>query len=115
MPCSRRHHSPSRQEAPRIRAAEGPPRTSRRPRRRSTTGPGKKLAQGKARFSFGSNEDGSTFTCKFDGKKPVGCTSPKRYSGLRPGKHVLKVWATDRAGNKDPTPAKRRFTVPAPA
>ncbi len=85
------------------------------PETRIATGPGKKLAQGKARFSFRSNEDGSTFTCKFDGKKPVGCTSPKRYSGLAPGKHVLRVWATDRAGNKDRTPAKRRFTVPAPA
>jgi streptogramin lyase len=78
-------------------------------------GPGKKLAQGKARFSLRSNEDGSTFTCKLDGKKPVGCTSPKRYSGLRPGKHVFKVWATDRAGNKAATPATRRFTVPATA
>jgi hypothetical protein len=78
-------------------------------------GPGKKLGQGKARFAFRSNEGRSTFICKFDGKKPVGCTSPKRYSGLRPGKHVFKVWATDGAGNKDPTPAKRRFTVPDPA
>ena len=34
---------------------------------------------------------------------------------VAPGKHVLKVWATDRAGNKDQTPAKRRFRVPAPA
>ena len=33
----------------------------------------------------------------------------------RAGKHVLKIWATDRAGNKCLMPAKRRFTVPAPA
>ena len=114
-PAARRRHSPSRQEALRTRVGGGAATDVTPPETRIATGPGKKLAQGKARFSFRSNEDGSTFTCKFDGKKPVGCTSPKRYSGLTPGKHVLKVWATDRAGNKDPTPAKRRFTVPAPA
>jgi hypothetical protein len=95
--------------------AGGPGKDVTPPETTISAGPGKKLAQGKARFSFRSSEDGSTFTCKLDGKRPVGCTSPKRYSGLTPGKHVLKVWATDRAGNKDPTPAKRRFTVPASA
>ncbi len=32
-------------------------------------------------------------------------------SGLKPGKHVFKVRATDAAGNVDPTPAVKKFTV----
>jgi hypothetical protein len=76
-------------------------------------GPGKQLDQGIAKFSFKSSEAGSTFQCKLDGRKPARCKSPKRYTGLRPGRHTFKVWATDRAGNKDQTPAKRGFRVPA--
>jgi hypothetical protein len=75
-------------------------------------GPGIKLAQGKARFSFRSSESGSTFACKLDKRKPRPCKSPKTYTGLKPGRHLFKVWATDKAGNKDPTPAKKRFRVP---
>jgi hypothetical protein len=30
------------------------------------------------------------------------------------GKHVFKVKATDAAGNTDPAPAKRKFTVLEP-
>jgi len=76
-------------------------------------GPGAKLAQGKAKFSFRSSEAGSTFTCKLDKRKPRPCRSPKLYTGVKPGRHTFKVWATDKAGNKDPTPAKKRFRVPA--
>jgi hypothetical protein len=39
------------------------------------------------------------------------CRSPKKFTGLEPGKHVFKVRAKDGAGNLDPTPAKRAFTV----
>jgi len=76
-------------------------------------GPGSKLAQGKAKFSFRSSEAASTFTCKLDQRKPRPCRPPKSYTGLKPGRHAFKVWATDKAGNKDPTPAKGRFKVPA--
>jgi hypothetical protein len=82
------------------------------PQTKITKGPGKKLAQGKAKFSFTSSEPGSTFTCKLDKKKAARCRSPKTYSGLKPGRQTLSVWATDAAGNKDPTPAKRSFRVP---
>lgn len=78
-----------------------------------TKGPGKKLAQGKAKFTFRSNEPGSSFVCKLDKAKPKPCTSPKTYKALKPGKHTFKVWAIDPAGNKAPTPAKRTFKVPA--
>ena len=76
-------------------------------------GPGGKLAQGKAKFSLRSSEKGSSFVCKLDRGKAKPCVSPKAYKGLKPGAHTFKVWATDAAGNKDPTPAKRRFKVPA--
>jgi len=76
-------------------------------------GPGRKLAQGKAKFSFRSSETGSHFVCKLDRRKAKACTSPKRYTGLKPGTHTFKAWAIDAAGNKDPTPAKRTFKVPA--
>ncbi len=73
---------------------------------------GKKLADGKARLSISSSEAGSGFECKLDKRKPAPCASPKRYSHLKPGRHSFRAWAIDLAGNKDPTPAKRRFSVP---
>ncbi len=76
------------------------------------SGPGKKLAKGKAKLSFTSSEPGSTFACKLDKRKPAPCRSPKSYGGLKPGHHSFSVWATDAAGNRDPTPAKRGFRVP---
>jgi hypothetical protein len=39
------------------------------------------------------------------------CSSPKTYKKLKPGKHVFKVRAIDKAHNVDPTPAKRKFTI----
>jgi len=75
-------------------------------------GPGVKLAQGKAKFSFRSSEPGSTFVCKLDKRKARPCKSPKTYAALKPGRHRFKVWAVDKADNKDPTPAKKRFRVP---
>ena len=97
-------------------APPAPPGSSRDtapPQTKIAKGPGKALAKGKARFAFGSSEAGSTFLCKLDRRKPKSCRSPKTYSGLKPGKHVFRVWATDAAGNKDPTPAKRAFRIPA--
>ena len=77
------------------------------------SGPGGKLADGIARFAFRSSEPGSSFECRLDARKAAGCRSPKRYRSLKPGRHRFKVWATDAAGNEDPSPAKLRFRVPA--
>jgi len=77
-------------------------------------GPGASLAKGVAKFRFRSSEPGSSFVCKLDRRRARRCSSPKRYSGLAPGRHLFRVWATDAAGNRDTTPAKRRFRVPAP-
>jgi hypothetical protein len=72
------------------------------------------VAQGsKAKFRFHSNEKGSTFKCRLDNQKSVGCRSPDefRVKGLEPGKHAFSVDAIDPAGNKDKTPAKTSFRV----
>ena len=39
------------------------------------------------------------------------CTSPQPYSSLAQGAHTFDVRAVDPAGNADPTPASRSFTV----
>jgi Domain of unknown function (DUF1929) len=65
-----------------------------------------------ATFGFASSEPGSTFTCRFDAAVDfTPCSSPKTYTGLAEGAHVFRVRATDAAGNTDPTPATRSFTV----
>jgi hypothetical protein len=68
-------------------------------------------AKRKATFRFASGEPGSTFTCKLDKNKLRPCTSPKTYKKLKPGKHVFRVKARDRAGNLDTTPAVTRFKI----
>ena len=75
-----------------------------------TKGP-KRTHKRTVKFKFVSSEAGSTFKCKLDRKPTKPCASPKKYSRLKPGKHVFKVFAIDRAGNKDPTPATRKFRV----
>lgn len=71
----------------------------------------KKIKGRTAKFRFISSEAGSTFQCKLDKKKFKPCPSPKKYKRLKPGKHVFEVRATDAAGNRDKTPATRRFRV----
>ena len=64
-----------------------------------------------AKFTFSSNEAGSTFTCKIDKKAFKHCDSPKVFKKLKSGKHKFKVIATDKAGNADPTPAIAKFRI----
>jgi hypothetical protein len=63
------------------------------------------------KFRFSSDMPGSTFECKLDKKPFKKCKSPKKYKGLKPGKHVFKVRATDTKGTVDPVPAKKKFRV----
>jgi len=74
-------------------------------------GPPKKTHKTTVKLKFTATEAGSTFQCKLDAKPFKPCSSPKKYKKLKPGKHVFKVRAIDRAGNVDPTPAKRAFKV----
>ena len=64
-----------------------------------------------ASFSFSADEPGSSFECSLDGAPYVACASPAEYTGLADGAHTFAVRATDPAGNTDPTPATRSWTV----
>jgi hypothetical protein len=77
-------------------------------------GPGGSTATTAATFSFSSSESGSTFQCSLDGGAYQQCTSPATYQGLAPADHQLAVRAIDAAGNVDPTPATRAWTITAP-
>jgi len=68
-------------------------------------------ANRRATFSFTSNESGSTFRCKLDDHVYRDCDSPKTYRPLARGDHTFRVYAIDRAGNRDPTPAVKHFTI----
>ena len=72
-------------------------------------GPSGTVASTSAQFDFGSNEPG-TFVCTLDGITSL-CSSPKFYSALGQGQHTFAVRARDVAGNLDPSPASRTWTV----
>jgi hypothetical protein len=67
-----------------------------------------------AEFGFSANQIGSTFECKLDGAAFQVCTSPKTLTGLSPGPHTFQVRAKDPAGNYDPSPAVRNWTIAHP-
>ena len=62
-------------------------------------------------YEFSSDEPGSTFRCKIDGKPEAPCSSPLKLKKLKKGKHSFEVTAVDAAGNADPTPATDTFKV----
>jgi hypothetical protein len=61
-------------------------------------------------FSF-SSTGGSTFECRVDSGTFAACASPHTTPSLPDGAHTFQVRAVDAAGNSDPTPASRSFTV----
>jgi glucose/arabinose dehydrogenase len=64
-------------------------------------------------FSFKSNEASAHFFCKVDEGPFAPCTSPVTRSKFKMGPHRFQVRAVDAAGNVDPTPATRKFSVVA--
>jgi hypothetical protein len=61
---------------------------------------------------FKSDQPGSDFLCKLDGKPFDLCRSPKKYTDVAPGRHVFWVRAVDPTGRVDLSPAKKKFVVP---
>ncbi|WP_205695643.1 glycine-rich protein [Conexibacter sp. SYSU D00693] len=77
-----------------------------------TGGPPALTKSRSASLVFGSSDtDVSRLECKLDGGEYATCTSPKALSGLADGAHTFSVRAVDQAGNADPTPATRSWTV----
>jgi hypothetical protein len=93
--------------------AEPPPADTTPPDTTISTGPSGSTTATSASFSFTATEAGSSFECKLDGASWAGCTSPKALSGLAVGSHTFSARAKDAAGNVDPTPASRSWTVEA--
>jgi Ca2+-binding RTX toxin-like protein len=61
-------------------------------------------------FSFASNEPGSTFRCRLDRAGFKSCRAPRRYT-VELGRHVVRIYAIDAAGNRDRSPAVVMFRV----
>lgn len=75
------------------------------------TGPSGSVSSSSASFTFTSTETGSSFQCSLDEAPFSSCSSPMQYSSLVPGPHSFRARAIDQAGNVDPTPAERSWTV----
>ena len=65
-------------------------------------------------FTMDSNENPELFDCRIDGGAFTACTSPKTYTDLVDGPHVVEIRAKDLAGNVDATPAQRGWNVLGP-
>lgn len=105
-----------------VAIAPSPTPRSTRPRPRDLKPPGTKLlrrppvvlfASGPRRtvaFAFVATESRATFRCKIDRRRFRPCRSPRRYR-LAPGVHAFRVFAIDRAGNRDRTPAMAKLRI----
>jgi Ca2+-binding RTX toxin-like protein len=60
-------------------------------------------------FRFAADEP-SRFECKLDSRPYRRCRSPL-LARFRPGRHIVRVFAIDAAGNRDRTPAFFRFRI----
>jgi DNA-binding beta-propeller fold protein YncE len=63
-------------------------------------------------FAFSSSESPLLgFECKLDSAEWEACGASKSYSNLSEGSHTVQVRAVDAAGNPDPSPSSRTWTV----
>ncbi|MEX2105553.1 MAG: calcium-binding protein [Solirubrobacterales bacterium] len=100
-----------------IAPAPPPPADTRPPRTRITAHPPKLIETRRPPrrvvFRFASSEPGSHFRCRLDGRPFRSCASPRVYF-VGPGRHAVRIFAIDAAGNRDRTPALFRFRVLRP-
>jgi hypothetical protein len=88
-----------------------PPPDESAPQTQITSGPSGVVHRRRAVFRFSATEVGATFRCRLDDKAWGACESGWTYRGLKQGRHVFRVKATDEAENVDSTPAIRRWRV----
>jgi hypothetical protein len=74
------------------------------------SGPAAHTTSRSATFRFVASVRGASFQCKLDRAVWSQCSSPKRFSQLKEGRHVFRVRAR-KNGAMDPSPATRIFTV----
>jgi thermitase len=87
-----------------------PPPDTTAPNTGISSGPLGTVRSNSASFAFTASEAGK-FRCSLDGAAFSDCASPKSYSSLASRTHTFRVAAVDAAGNVDPTPATRTWTV----
>jgi hypothetical protein len=75
------------------------------------SGPTGATRDGSPRFDFSSTEPGSTFECSLDAGAFAPCRTGARLDALTEGGHSFAVRGIDEAGNRDPSPATRAFSV----
>jgi hypothetical protein len=85
-----------------------------------TGGPADTITETSATFAFTGSDGmtptaGLTFSWRLDGgaASPFDAAGTATVSGLTTGSHVFEVRARDQAGNEDPSPARRSFSVSA--
>jgi hypothetical protein len=93
-----------------VKDAAPPPDTTP-PNTTIGAGPSGATTSTSASFSFSASESGSSFQCKLDSGSWGNCTSPRSYSSVAVDDHTFSVKASDDAGNIDPSPATRSWTV----
>jgi len=74
------------------------------------SGPDPETTDTQATFTFTASES-ATFGCELDGAAAVPCASPYTLTDLSVGDHVLRLTATDAAGNADSTPPEWHWSV----
>jgi hypothetical protein len=78
-----------------------------------TTPPETTIADTPTGLEIASTEAGE-LRCRVDDAPFEVCAAPHKIPVLAPGVHTFEAYATDAAGNADPTPAKHTWTVAAP-
>ena len=82
-----------------------------RPRHEDRHGPERPDQDAAPAFSFSASGGGTRFECSVDEAAFATCSSPTVLGGIGEGSHSFAVRAVDEAGNADPSPASRAFTV----
>jgi glucose/arabinose dehydrogenase len=95
-------------------APPAPPESAQPPQTLLHGHPASKTHARRARFTFSAKEPGASFRCKLNRAPYASCQSPARYRDLEPGRYVFRVYAVDRQGAADPTPAKFSWRVLPP-
>ncbi len=83
------------------------------PQTQIDSGPSGTVGVDSASFEFSAEPD-AAFECRLDSTNPAGwasCSTGEELGSLADGPHLFEVRATDAAGNIDPSPARRSWSI----